>query len=159
MLLSTEPARRHIRSQLSLRMLRWISTLNARLAPRPGYFATTPWLREVDPAAVTVYYDSVSGKPLFQAPVGSARRPLRARSCATAHPLHTRFTNIFSPSIPEATVRPDPTPAARLCTAAVPARAPASRAPTRVISDCHFRKTATEFDRKPGIKWLSGTVK
>jgi hypothetical protein len=29
----------------------------------------------------------------------------------------------------------------------------------RVISDCHVRKTATEFDRKPGIKWLSGTAK
>jgi hypothetical protein len=29
----------------------------------------------------------------------------------------------------------------------------------RVISDCHFRRTATEFDRKPGIKWLSGTAK
>jgi hypothetical protein len=29
----------------------------------------------------------------------------------------------------------------------------------RVITDCHFRKTATEFDRKPGIKWLSCTAK
>jgi hypothetical protein len=30
---------------------------------------------------------------------------------------------------------------------------------TRVISDCHFRKIATEYDRKPGIKWLSCTEK
>jgi Na+/proline symporter len=29
----------------------------------------------------------------------------------------------------------------------------------RVISDCHFRKTATEYDRKPAIKWLSCTAK
>jgi hypothetical protein len=29
----------------------------------------------------------------------------------------------------------------------------------RVISDCHFRKTATEYDSKPGIKWLSCTEK
>jgi hypothetical protein len=29
----------------------------------------------------------------------------------------------------------------------------------RVISDCHFRKTATAFGRKPGIKWLSCTEK
>ena len=29
----------------------------------------------------------------------------------------------------------------------------------RVISDCHFRKIATEYDRKPGIKWLSCTGK
>ena len=28
-----------------------------------------------------------------------------------------------------------------------------------VISDCHFRKTATEYDRKTGIKWLSCTEK
>jgi hypothetical protein len=29
----------------------------------------------------------------------------------------------------------------------------------RVISDCHFRKTATEYDRKNGLKWLSCTEK
>ena len=29
----------------------------------------------------------------------------------------------------------------------------------RVISDCHFRKTASEYDRKPGIKWLRCTEK
>jgi hypothetical protein len=29
----------------------------------------------------------------------------------------------------------------------------------RAISDCHFRKTSTEYDRKPGIKWLSCTEK
>jgi hypothetical protein len=29
----------------------------------------------------------------------------------------------------------------------------------RVISDCHFRKKATEYDRKSGIKWLSCTEK
>jgi hypothetical protein len=26
-------------------------------------------------------------------------------------------------------------------------------------SDCHFRKTATEYDRKPGMKWLRCTAK
>jgi hypothetical protein len=26
-------------------------------------------------------------------------------------------------------------------------------------SDCHFKKTATEYDRETGIKWLSGTAK
>ena len=35
---------------------------------------------------------------------------------------------------------------------------PAAGAP-RVISDCHFRRTATEYDRKTGIKWLSCTEK
>jgi hypothetical protein len=31
--------------------------------------------------------------------------------------------------------------------------------PPTVVSDCHFRKTGTEYDRKPGIKWLSCTEK
>jgi hypothetical protein len=26
-------------------------------------------------------------------------------------------------------------------------------------SDCHFRKAATEYNRKPGIKWFSFTAK
>jgi hypothetical protein len=29
----------------------------------------------------------------------------------------------------------------------------------RVISNCHFRNTGTEYNRKPGIKWLSCTEK
>ena len=29
----------------------------------------------------------------------------------------------------------------------------------RAVSDCHFTKTSTEYDRKPGIKWLSCTEK
>ena len=29
----------------------------------------------------------------------------------------------------------------------------------RVIFDCHFRKAATDYDRKNGIKWLSCTEK
>jgi hypothetical protein len=33
------------------------------------------------------------------------------------------------------------------------------RGEDRVISDCHFRKIATEYDRKTGIKWLSCTAK
>jgi hypothetical protein len=29
----------------------------------------------------------------------------------------------------------------------------------RVISDCRFRKKATEYVREPGIKWFSCTAK
>ena len=29
----------------------------------------------------------------------------------------------------------------------------------RVVSDCHFRATATGYDTKPGIEWLSCTAK
>ena len=51
----------------------------------------------------------------------------------------------------------------------LPARAPAPPRPHRaaaaarlcpwVVSDSHFRKTATEYDRKPGIKWLGCAAK
>jgi hypothetical protein len=37
-----------------------------------------------------------------------------------------------------------------------PLRAPFA---PRVLSDCHVRKTATEYDRKPGIKWLGCNAK
>jgi hypothetical protein len=40
---------------------------------------------------------------------------------------------------------------------AVATLAPAGAA--RDKSDCCFRKTATEYDRKPGMKWLSYTAK
>jgi hypothetical protein len=38
------------------------------------------------------------------------------------------------------------------------ALSPAGATTPRVISDCHFRTTATEYDRKPGIKQLSCTA-
>jgi hypothetical protein len=50
-------------------------------------------------------------------------------------------------------------PPSRAAPAARPAQPPAPRRAPRVISDCHFRKTGTEYDRKPGIKWLSCTEK
>jgi hypothetical protein len=36
---------------------------------------------------------------------------------------------------------------------------PVRRLQVRDKSDCHFRKTGTEYDRKTGIKWLSCTEK
>ena len=43
--------------------------------------------------------------------------------------------------------------------AAKEAFARADRDSGRAISDCHFRKTGIEYDRKHGIKWLSCTEK
>jgi hypothetical protein len=39
-------------------------------AEHSGYWESTNFLKEVDRNAVTTYYDSVSGKPLFKAPLG-----------------------------------------------------------------------------------------
>jgi peptide methionine sulfoxide reductase MsrB len=35
-----------------------------------GYWLQTNFLTEVDQSGVTTYYDSVTGKPLFKAPIG-----------------------------------------------------------------------------------------
>ena len=47
-----------------------ICNFNRHWAENGGYWATTSFLKEVDRTGVTTYYDSVTGKPLFKAPVG-----------------------------------------------------------------------------------------
>ena len=47
-----------------------ICCFNHHYAEHSGYFQSTSWLAEVDQTAVTTYYDSVSGRPLFRAPIG-----------------------------------------------------------------------------------------
>lgn len=49
-----------------------ICNFNRRYAENAGYFMHTKWLSEVDQSDdnPTTYYDSNSGKPLFQAPIG-----------------------------------------------------------------------------------------
>ena len=47
-----------------------ICSFNRHYAEYGGYWKTTNFLKEVDRTVQTVYYDSVSGKPLFVAPVG-----------------------------------------------------------------------------------------
>ena len=49
---------------------RQICSFNRHYAEYGGYWKTTNFLKEVDRTVQTVYYDSVSGKPLFVAPVG-----------------------------------------------------------------------------------------
>ena len=48
-----------------------ICCFNRHYAEHKGYAKGTRWLETVDPTAVTTYYDSVSGKPLFRAPIGT----------------------------------------------------------------------------------------
>eukprot|EP00954_Amorphochlora_amoebiformis_P018475 1326371-Amorphochlora_amoeboformis.AAC.1 len=48
-----------------------ICCFNRHYAEYSGYFMReTTWRKEVDPKAVTTYYDSITGKPLFRAPIG-----------------------------------------------------------------------------------------
>merc|ERR1712146_462459 len=45
-----------------------------------GYWKTTSYLKEVSTTEPTVYYDSVTGKPLFVAPLGRAMNEFLAES-------------------------------------------------------------------------------
>jgi len=47
-----------------------ICNFNRHYAEFAGYWTTTEFLKEVDQAGETTYYDSVTGKPLFIAPRG-----------------------------------------------------------------------------------------
>lgn len=47
-----------------------ICSFNRHYAEYAGYWKTTSYLKEVSMTEPTVYYDSVTGKPLFVAPVG-----------------------------------------------------------------------------------------
>lgn len=47
-----------------------ICNFNRHYAEFAGYWTTTNFLKEVDRAGETTYYDSVTGKPLFVAPRG-----------------------------------------------------------------------------------------
>eukprot|EP00040_Diaphanoeca_grandis_P018976 m.99907 g.99907 ORF g.99907 m.99907 type:complete len:176 (+) comp27202_c0_seq1:364-891(+) len=47
-----------------------ICCFNRHYAEPAGYFMRSAWPNEVDRNAATTYYDSVTAKPLFNAPVG-----------------------------------------------------------------------------------------
>ena len=47
-----------------------ICSFNRHYAESAGYYETTSFLKEVSRESETVYYDSVTGKPLFVAPRG-----------------------------------------------------------------------------------------
>ena len=53
-------------------------------------------------------HHGVDGGPQRDDAVGLAEGLVSSSRCATAHPLHTRFANIFGASISEAVTRPDP---------------------------------------------------
>lgn len=44
--------------------------INRGIAEFAGYWVKTKFLEEVDRNGVTTFYDSVTGKPLFRAPIG-----------------------------------------------------------------------------------------
>mmetsp|Transcript_52123 Transcript_52123/g.118619 ORF Transcript_52123/g.118619 Transcript_52123/m.118619 type:complete len:179 (-) Transcript_52123:48-584(-) len=65
-----KPVMRNLRYGCSWDTADRICCYNRHYAEHSGYFSQTKWLDEVDKAAETTYYDSVTGKPLFIAPKG-----------------------------------------------------------------------------------------
>jgi peptide methionine sulfoxide reductase MsrB len=63
-----------------------ICCFNRHYAEHRGYFQTTKWLEEVDPGVVTTYYDSVTGKPLFKAPIGRTFEEFKQESISHGWP-------------------------------------------------------------------------
>lgn len=57
-----------------------ICSFNRHYAEYAGYWKTTNYLKEVSRDEPTVYYDSVTGKPLFVAPIGRSMQDFLAES-------------------------------------------------------------------------------
>ena len=57
-----------------------ICNFNRQFAEYAGYWKTTNYLQEVSRDKPTVYYDSVTGKPLFVAPIGRTMNEFLAES-------------------------------------------------------------------------------
>ena len=63
-----------------------ICSFNRHYAESPGYYETTSYLKEVSRESETVYYDSVTGKPLFVAPRGRSMDDFLKESQAHGRP-------------------------------------------------------------------------
>lgn len=57
-----------------------ITNYNRRYAEFGGYWKQTNFLKEVSRTEPTTYYDSVTGKPLFRAPIGRSMEEFLAES-------------------------------------------------------------------------------
>ena len=67
---SDSPVQSNLRYNVDNNLADKITNYNRRFAEFSGYFRTTSWLQDVNKNEVTTYYDSVTGKPLFEAPIG-----------------------------------------------------------------------------------------
>ena len=77
---SEKPVQKDLRWQVDGSTADRICNFNRHYAEYAGYWATTSFLKEVDRTGPTVYYDSVTGKPLFVAPIGRTMEAFLAES-------------------------------------------------------------------------------
>jgi peptide methionine sulfoxide reductase MsrB len=57
-----------------------ICNFNRHYAEFAGYWMKTSFMEEVDKDNITTYYDSVTGKPLFRAPIGRSFEEFKKES-------------------------------------------------------------------------------
>ena len=77
---SEKPVQKNLRWQVDRDTADRICNFNRHYAEYAGYWRTTSFLKEVDRTKPTVYYDSVTGKPLFVAPIGRSMEAFLAES-------------------------------------------------------------------------------
>merc|ERR1712216_609460 len=67
---SAAPVQKDLRWNVDRANADKICSFNRHYAEYAGYWKNTNFLKEVSTTEPTVYYDSVTGKPLFVAPIG-----------------------------------------------------------------------------------------
>ena len=67
---SASPVQQNLKWNVDVANADRITNYNRRFAEYAGYWKQTSFLQEVSRTEPTTYYDSVTGKPLFRAPIG-----------------------------------------------------------------------------------------
>merc|ERR1719198_1262234 len=75
-----KPVQQKLRWNVDRKNADRICSFNRHYAEYAGYWKTTDYLKEVSRTEKTVYYDSVTGLPLFVAPVGRSMNQFLAES-------------------------------------------------------------------------------
>ena len=77
---SASPVQANLRWSVDGKKADQITNYNRRFAEFGGYWKETDFLKEVSREGPTTYYDSVTGKPLFVAPIGRTMDEFLAES-------------------------------------------------------------------------------
>ena len=77
---SDKPVQKNLKWNVDMDTADRITNFNRRFAEYGGYWKQTDFLKEVSRTEPTTYYDSVTGKPLFRAPIGRSMEDFLAES-------------------------------------------------------------------------------
>lgn len=81
-----KPVQDNLRWNCDRRVADRICSFNRHYAEHAGYWTSTSFLSEVDPNSVTTFYDSVTGLPLFNAPIGRSFEDFKKESMSHGWP-------------------------------------------------------------------------